>query len=126
MSAFAYRFVLRCEPKRLMLLYYKICALVGKTSRKITKILRSLGLGTYFWLTRYLGTDQKYELLKVWITEVTKVHIIPVVIGALGIVTKNVAKYLEKIDFKPGLDPLQKASLLGTARIVRKVLDYSK
>ena len=24
-SAFAYRFVLRCEPKRLMLLYYKIC-----------------------------------------------------------------------------------------------------
>ena len=25
LSPFAYRFVLRCEPKRLMLLYYKIC-----------------------------------------------------------------------------------------------------
>lgn len=71
-------------------------------------------------------TDLKYELLKVWNTEVTKVYIIPIVIGALGIVTKNVEKYLEKIDFKPGLDPLQKACLLGTARIIRKVLDYSE
>ena len=71
-------------------------------------------------------TDLKYELLKVWNTEVTKVYIIPIVIGALGIVTKNVAKYLEKINFKPGLDPLQKACLLGTARIIRKVLDYNR
>ena len=71
-------------------------------------------------------TDLKYELLKVWNREITKVYIIPIVIGALGTVTKNVAKYLEKIDFKPGLDPLQKGSLLGTARIMRKVLDYNK
>ena len=71
-------------------------------------------------------TDLKYELLKVWNMEVTKVYIIPIVIGALGIVTKNVAKYLEKINFKPGLDPLQKACLLGTAIIVRKVLDYNR
>ena len=60
------------------------------------------------------------------IPEVTKVYIIPIVIGALGIVTKNVAKYLEKINFKPGLGPLQKACLLGTARIIRKVLDYNR
>ena len=71
-------------------------------------------------------TDLKDEILKVWNTEVTKVFIIPIVIGALGIVTKNVAKYFEKIDFKPGLDPLQKACLLGTAKIIKKVLDYSK
>ena len=72
------------------------------------------------------NTDLKYELLKVWNREITKVYIIPIVIGALGIVAKNVAKYLEKIDFKPGLDPLQKACFLGTARIMRKVLDYNK
>ena len=71
-------------------------------------------------------TDLKYELLKVWNMEVTKVYIIPIVIGALGTVTKNAAKYLEEIDFKSGLDPLQKACLLGTARIIRKVLDYNK
>ena len=58
--------------------------------------------------------------------EVTKVYIIPIVISALGTVTKNVAKYLEKIDFKSGLDPLQKACLLGTGIIIRKVLDYNK
>ena len=55
-----------------------------------------------------------------------KVYIMPIVIGALGAVPKNVSKYLEKIDFKPGLEPLQKAHLLGTARIVRKVFDYDK
>ena len=71
-------------------------------------------------------TDLKYELLKVWKTDVNKVYIIPIVIGALGTVTKNVAKYLEKIDFKPGLDPLQKAGVFSTARIIRKVLDYSE
>ena len=70
--------------------------------------------------------DLKYELLKDWNTEVTKVYIIPNVTGALGIVTKNIVKYLEKIDFKPGLEPLQKACLLGTARIIRKVLDYEQ
>ena len=69
-------------------------------------------------------TDLKYELFKVWNTEVNKVYIIPIVIGALGTVT--VAKCLEKIDFKPGLDALQKACVLGTARIIRKVLDYSE
>ena len=63
---------------------------------------------------------------KFWNTEVTKVYVISIVIGALGIVTKNVAKYLEKINFKPGLDPLKKACLLGTARIIRKVLDYNR
>ena len=61
-----------------------------------------------------------------WNTEVTKVYIIPIVIAALEIVTKNFAKYLEKIDFKPGLNLLKKACLLGTARIIRKVLDYGK
>ena len=71
-------------------------------------------------------TDLKYERLKVWNTEVTKVYIIPIVIGALGIVTKNIVEYLEKIDFKPRLEPLEKACLLGTARIIRKVLDYDQ
>ena len=72
-------------------------------------------------------TDLKYEPLKVWNTEVTEVYIMPpIVIGALGIVAKNIVKYLEKIDFKPGLEPLQKASLLGTARIIRKVSDYDQ
>ena len=49
--------------------------------------------------------------------------IIPVVIGALGIVSKKFKNYIAALDFEPGIQPLQKACLIGTARIVRKVLD---
>lgn len=68
-------------------------------------------------------TDLKYEILKCWKGEVKKVIIVPVIIGALGMVTKKLAKFLEQINFAPGIEPLQKACLLGTARIIRKVLD---
>ena len=70
--------------------------------------------------------DLKFELLKVWNTEITKVYIIPIIIGALGMVTNNIVKYLEKIDLKPRLEPLQKACLLVIARIIRNVLDYDQ
>lgn len=70
--------------------------------------------------------DLKYELLKVCNTEVTKVHIIPIVVGALGIFTKNTVKYLQKIDSKSGLELLQRGCLLRTTRIIRKALDYNK
>ena len=70
--------------------------------------------------------DLKFELRTAWKTEIKNVYILPIVIGALGIITKNVVKYLQKIDFKPGIEPLQKACLLGTARMIRRVLGYSK
>ena len=48
---------------------------------------------------------------------------IPVVVGALETVSKRIGQYLEQIwiDIRIGL--LQKAALLGTARILRKVLE---
>ena len=71
-------------------------------------------------------TGLKYEILKCWRNEVKTVIIIPVVIGSLGIVTKNLENYLSKIDFAPGIEPLQKTCLLGIARVLRKVLDYQQ
>ena len=59
-----------------------------------------------------------------WKNQLTKVYIVPVVIGALGMVSKNISRYLEIIGFN-GLEKLQKACLLGTPRILRKVLDYN-
>ena len=53
-----------------------------------------------------------------------KVFIVPIIIGALGSVTKKLGKNLEMINFVKGVEPLQKACLLGTARIIRKVLDF--
>ena len=69
-------------------------------------------------------TDLKYEILKMWKNELTKVYIVTVVICTLGMVSKNITRYLEIIGFG-GLEKLQKAFLLGTARILRKVLDYN-
>ena len=71
-------------------------------------------------------TDLKYEILKCWSNEVKIVIIIPVIIGALGMVTKNLESYLSKIDFAPGTKAFQKTFLLGTARMLRKVLDYQQ
>ena len=65
----------------------------------------------------------KYEILKCWNKEVDKVIILPIIIGALGSVTRNLRKILGKLDLNLGVDTLQKTCLLGTARIFRKVLD---
>ena len=67
--------------------------------------------------------DLKYEILKCWNKEVDQVMILPIVIGALGSVTNNVRKNFDKVDLHLGVDAIQKTCLLGTARILRKVLD---
>ena len=54
-------------------------------------------------------TELKYEVLKVWRAEVQKVFIVPIIIGALGSVTKKLGKNLEMINFVKGVEPLQKA-----------------
>jgi hypothetical protein len=51
-----------------------------------------------------------------------KCMIIPVVIGATGLVTKGLQKNLEAIPGKRSIDSLQKTALLGTSHVIRKVL----
>ena len=46
------------------------------------------------------------------------------VIGALGAVSKDCRKYLEKLSVDAKLEVIQKTALLGTARILRKVLSH--
>ena len=47
---------------------------------------------------------------------------IPVVLGALGNVTKNFEKYIDKIGIKTDLHTAQKTTSLGTKKMLRKVL----
>ena len=68
---------------------------------------------------------EKYQMLReevghVWQTN--KVSVIPVVIGALGVISDKFERYMEKLDVKIAMDTIQKTALLGTARILRKVL----
>jgi hypothetical protein len=59
------------------------------------------------------------EIQRMWNLKCT---IIPVIIGATGIVKKNVRKNLETIPGKHSIDSLQQTAILGTSQIIRKVL----
>ena len=49
--------------------------------------------------------------------------VILIVVGALGTVTKRLEKNLKKAGSNVAVELLQKAALLGTSRILRRVLD---
>ena len=65
--------------------------------------------------------DLKMEIQKMW--NCRSVSVIPVVVGALGAVTKNLRMWIAKIGTPGIFNLLQKACLLGTARILRRTLD---
>ena len=65
--------------------------------------------------------NMKYEIARMW--RMKDVEVIPVVIGALGTVTKQFEKWMQKLDLEITVEMLQNPCLLGTARIIRKVLD---
>jgi len=51
-----------------------------------------------------------------------KCMVIPVIIGAIGIVTKAVKKSFKAVPGTQSVDSLQKTAILGTSNIIRKVL----
>ncbi len=65
--------------------------------------------------------DLKRELKKLWHLKTVKV--IPVVVGALGAVTSELRTHLDEVDCTLSVSNIQKTALLGTAHILRKVLD---
>ncbi len=52
-----------------------------------------------------------------------KVTIVPIVIGALGTVTKGLLKGLEDSELGGRVETIQTTALLLTARILRRVLE---
>jgi len=64
--------------------------------------------------------DLARELKRLWKVE-TKV--IPIVVGALGTVPKGLEKNSKETESNATLELLQKAALLGTSHILRRVLD---
>ena len=65
--------------------------------------------------------DLKREVQRLW--KCREVKIVPVVIGALGTLPNDMWKWLTELDMASDIVLLQKACLLGSARILRKVLD---
>ena len=50
-------------------------------------------------------------------------EVVPIVIGALGCITKEFDRWIENLGITCSVGVTQKAALLGTARILRKVLE---
>ena len=65
--------------------------------------------------------DLKKKTGRLW--KLKMVGVVPVVIGALGSVTKESDGWIEKLGITIIVGEMQKAALLGTARILRKVLE---
>ena len=65
-------------------------------------------------------SDLRRELQKLW---KVKAKVVPIVVGALGTVSKSLTGYLKEIKVSTKIQVIQKSALLGTARILRKVLE---
>ena len=65
--------------------------------------------------------DLKYEIKRCW--GLRKVKVIPVVVGALGTVSPKFSTYLTNLDCKVHPSNIEKTVQLGSARILRMVLD---
>jgi len=59
------------------------------------------------------------EIQRMWNLKCT---IVPVIIEATGIVTRNLREKFETLPGKHSIDSLQKTATLGTSHIIRKVL----
>ncbi|CAH2106948.1 unnamed protein product [Euphydryas editha] len=66
----------------------------------------------------------KYHLLKTEISRLwnTQTSVIPIIIGATGIVAKSIKKYLEQLDSNIDISILQKQAAIHTSIILSKVL----
>ena len=60
--------------------------------------------------------DLELEIGRMWYT---KIIVIPLVIGALGIICKGMIQYVEQLHGKIMIEKLQKIVLLGTTYIIR-------
>ena len=65
--------------------------------------------------------DLRREVAKLW--NVRKVVIIPIIIGALGTLSKNFKRYVEQLEMGQMTSLLQKTCVLGTAKITRRTLE---
>ena len=67
--------------------------------------------------------DLRLQVQKLWDVKTT---IIPIVVGALGTVSEELENHLKTIGISIVISCLQEAALLGTAFILRRVLDISE
>ena len=64
--------------------------------------------------------DLELEIQRMW---QMKTEVIPVVVGALGTIKKGTVENIKRVSERANVTKTQKISMLGSARIPRKVLN---
>ena len=64
--------------------------------------------------------DLKREMTRLWNT---KAYVVPVVVDVLGMIPKNLKQHLETTSVTIKVELSQKGALLGTGRLLRKVVE---
>jgi len=71
-------------------------------------------------ITKY--QDLRHELKKIW--KLKKAEVVPIVVGALGAIPKDLEKHLKKIANTITIRGIQKTAILETAGIIRRTLNF--
>ena len=71
--------------------------------------------------TKYL--DLMDDLKRSW--KLNKIEVTPIIVGATGIVKKNLKDLCESIPGKPEVIELQLAAIIGTKTIIKRALSQS-
>jgi hypothetical protein len=81
-------------------------------------------LGDRNVIKKETGKILKYKDLTIKIQRIwnVKTKMIPVIIGATGIISKSFRKYVSNIPGNHEVKEVQKTAILGTAHVFRKVL----
>ena len=71
---------------------------------------------------------ERYELLASEIRRMNHVgcEVVPIVVCALGVVTKDIGRWLNKLGVTNVVGGLQSTAFIGTAAILRKVLSLGR
>ena len=65
--------------------------------------------------------DLKQEIRRLW--KLRNVENVPLVVGALGKVSLEIYRWMVKLGITCNVGVMQKSALLGTAKMLRKVLE---
>ena len=99
--------------------------IINKKKKRICKIVDFAVPADYRINLKESEKKDKYrdlarELKKLWNMKIT---IVPIVIGALGTITKGLLKGLEDLEVGARVETIQTTACLRTARILRRVLE---
>ena len=66
--------------------------------------------------------DLKNDLIQTW--ELENIEIIPVIVGATGLLKTNIKSYLQSIPGSPSAEEVQMAAVTGTITILKRALSH--